>query len=468
MNTLEDVKLLEAEMPSTQRGAFEECIASVIDSFTTFTDNRTGKNKRYTMVDAALAAFSVFFTQSPSWLACQKVMEKARGKSNAQTLFQITQIPTDNRVRSLLDPISPRLLDPAFTRLFRMLKQSGSLTAYTGVNGFRLIALDGTQFHSSEKIHCKSCTVKNHANGRTSYSHTVVTPVLVSTSESRAIPLRPEFVTPQDGHDKQDCEIAASKRWVQAESALLAETPTVLLGDDLYAHNPFCRWTLLHNCHFIFTCLRASHQATYEYIDLLEPCDVHHVRERRRNKLNHTEIWSARYVNGVPLSGDSDALNINWVELVVTDLDGKEKFRNAWITDIAISQDNAITIAQSGRARWSVENGNNNVLKTKGYHLEHNFGHGSQHLATLLAAMNILAFLLHTTLEFLDENYKLIRDELPRRETFHQHVAALTTYLCFSSWHAMLIFMMKGLEIGPFAPPEEEKNKRYRRSKTKI
>jgi hypothetical protein len=30
----------------------------------------------------------------------------------------------------------------------------------------------------------------------------------------------------------------------------------------------------------------------------------------------------------------------------------------------------------AGRARWKVENENNNTLKTKGYHLEHNYGHG--------------------------------------------------------------------------------------------
>ena len=49
-----------------------------------------------------------------------------------------------------------------------------------------------------------------------------------------------------------------------------------------------------------------------------------------------------------------------------------------------------------GRARWKIENENNNTLKTAGYHLEHNFGHGKQYLASLLATMNILAFLFHT------------------------------------------------------------------------
>lgn len=460
--------MLEAGAPVSGTGTFEAGVAAVREAFAMFPDRRKGRNKRYTMVDAALSAFAVFFTQSPSWLAHQKAMEKARGKSNALTLFRVAGIPTENRVRDLLDPLSPRLLDPAFTRLFRLLEEAGALAAYTGVEGMRLIALDGTQFHASDSIHCAACTVKKHADGRVSYSHTAVTPVLVAPGEPRAIPLRPEFVVPQDGHDKQDCEIAASKRWVQAEAALLRETPTALLGDDLYAHNPFCRWALLHACHFIFTCLRKSHQATYEYLDLLESRDIRRVRAKMKDKSGHAETWTVRYVSGVPLSGDDDALSVNWVELTVTDPAGRETFRNAWITDIGVTPDNAVEIAASGRARWVIENGNNNVLKTKGYHLEHNFGHGHQNLSTLLAAMNILAFLLHTVLGFTDTDYKLIREELPSRETFFQHVKALTTYLCFPSWRGMLDFMLKGLEIGPYAPPEGSKSTRRNRPKTKI
>jgi len=28
------------------------------------------------------------------------------------------------------------------------------------------------------------------------------------------ISLDPEFITPQDGYEKQDCEVAAAKRWL--------------------------------------------------------------------------------------------------------------------------------------------------------------------------------------------------------------------------------------------------------------
>ncbi|MGB7312271.1 MAG: ISNCY family transposase, partial [Nodosilinea sp.] len=70
-------------------------------------DKRTGKNNRYGMEDAALSAFSVFFTQTPSFLAYQRMMEGRKGKSNAQSLFGVHQIPSDNQIRNLLDPVSP-------------------------------------------------------------------------------------------------------------------------------------------------------------------------------------------------------------------------------------------------------------------------------------------------------------------------------------------------------------------------
>lgn len=50
-------------------------------------DKRTGKNIRYQMADIVKAAFAVFFTQSPSFLAHQQAMKKSRGRSNAETVI---------------------------------------------------------------------------------------------------------------------------------------------------------------------------------------------------------------------------------------------------------------------------------------------------------------------------------------------------------------------------------------------
>jgi hypothetical protein len=51
--------------------------------------------------------FSVFFMQSPSFLEHQRTLQDTQGKDNAQTLFGVHQVPTDNHIRSLLDAVDP-------------------------------------------------------------------------------------------------------------------------------------------------------------------------------------------------------------------------------------------------------------------------------------------------------------------------------------------------------------------------
>jgi hypothetical protein len=53
-------------------------------------------------------------------------------------------------------------------------------------------------------------------------------------------------------------------------------------------------------------------------------------------------------------------------------------------TNHRLTVDNVRDIVPAGREPWKIENANNNVLKTKGYHLEHNFGHGTWKRAKLL------------------------------------------------------------------------------------
>ena len=112
-----------------------------------------------------------------------------------------------------------------------------------------------------------------------------------------------------------------------------------------------------------------------------------------------------------------------------------------------------LALVAAGRARWKIENENNNTLKTQGYHLALNFGHGQKHLASLLAAMNILAFLCHTVPGFTDEQHRLIRATLPTRKAYFQDLRALPRYRHFPSWEGRPRFMRRGLEIGSDAKP---------------
>ena len=123
----------------------------------------------------------------------------------------------------------------------------------------------------------------------------------------------------------------------------------------------------------------------------------------------------------MPLSGEDGALRVNWTELTVADAKGRRTYGNCWATDLDVDAGNAVALAACGRARWNIENGNNNVLKTRGYHLEHNFGHGEKHLANTLAALNILAFPAHTAAESLRMPSKSApaRFKRPRQAAIH-------------------------------------------------
>ncbi len=62
------------------------------------------------------------------------------------------------------------------------------------------------------------------------------------------------------------------------------------------------------------------------------------------------------------------------------------------ISFIAISKVNVEAIMRIGRSRWKIENETFNTLKNQGYHFEHNYGHGKNHLSSTLAILMLLAF----------------------------------------------------------------------------
>jgi hypothetical protein len=89
------------------------------------------------------------------------------------------------------------------------------------------------------------------------------------------------------------------------------------------------------------------------------------------------------------------------------------------------------------------------VLKTKGYHLEHNVGQGQPSLSAFLLSLNLLAFLFHMVLEWSDDTYAVLRRVLAWRQTFFEDIRAFTRYRVFDSWDHLMDFMIRGLDLQP-------------------
>jgi hypothetical protein len=411
-------------------------------------DTRRGKNMTYALKDAALGAFAVFFTQSPSFLAYQQTLRQAKGVSNAERLFGMTQIPCDNQIRTLLDAVPPAQLVPLFTTITHALVAAGTIEQFHVLDDTILIALDGTQYFSSQRISCPTCSHKTSATGTVTYSHSAITPVIVAPGTAEVLALEPEFITPQDGQAKQDCEQEAAKRWVRRQAPVLPFPTVTVLGDDLFCHQPFCELLVAHHWNFILVCKPASHPTLYDWITFIGAGDRLGVVRKRHWNGKFGERWTYRYTNAVPLRGDDDALLVNWCDLTIThEQTGEQLYHNAFATLHPLTDTTVPAIVAAGRARWKVENENNNVLKTKGYHLEHNFGHGKQHLAAVLVTLNLLAFLFHTVFALLDAKYQLLRATLGARQTFFNDIRTLTRYFVFDSWDHLLDFMIRQLEL---------------------
>jgi hypothetical protein len=398
---------------------------------------------RYRLSDAMLAAFSVFFMQCESFLEHQRQMQSRRGKDNAQTLFGLGQIPTMPQLRNILDEIVARQLFGVFEWVYQALSGGGYLKPYQCLGGHLLVTLDGTQYFSSQTIHCEQCSTRTHKNGSITYSHSAILPVIVAPGQAQVITLAPEFITPQDGSDKQDCEVAAAKRWMRTHASQFIGQPVTLLGDDLYSHQPMVEQCLERGMSFIFTCLPNSHSALYDWLTYLDPLNEVKTVETRQWHKRFQHIYQYRYVNQIPMRDTQPALLVNWCELTLTRAhDGKVLYHNAWITDHHLNEATVSQVVSAGRSRWKTENENHNVLKTKGYHLEHNFGHGQHHLATVLLTLNLLAFLFHTVLHLVDTSYQQIRQKRGTRKGFFQDILSLTKYFLFNSWQHLIDFML--------------------------
>jgi hypothetical protein len=398
------------------------------------------------MADIGMAAFSAFFMQSPSFLSHQIQLRAGagHGRSNCETLFGMQSIPSDNHIRDMLDFVEPASLDGLFDEALAAVERAGALAPLTRLDGRLLIALDGTEYFCSNKLSCRHCSTRKRANGVTEFHHTMLAASVVTPGRNLALPLPPEFVRPQDGRDKQDCESRAARRWLLAHGERYRRFDPVYLGDNLYAHQPLCEAILASGGHFLFVCKPDSHKTLYEYLTGVEIACLS--KPVKRGKQRATHAW--RWLNAVPIRDGEDALMVNWLELTIRNAKGEIAYRNSFVTDLPIDASRVEGMADAGRARWKIENETFNVLKTKGYNLEHNFGHGKNHLSSMLASLNLLAFAIHAAAELADEAWNLALKASGARIRFFNHLRSLTVFILFPSWEDLL----KTLAFQPIQP----------------
>jgi hypothetical protein len=388
----------------------------------------------YTMADIGLSAFSLFFMGSPSFLAHQRILAQGHGRSNCQTLFGISTIPSDNYIRLMLDGADPAAFDGLFLKALEQVAEAGALAPFQRLGGRVLVALDGTEHFCSRKIKCEQCSHRRRSDGGTEYFHTFLGASLVAPGHKKVLPLPPEFIAPQDGAEKQDCERNAAKRWLGKHGSALAHYQPIYLGDDLFACQPIVNALRDAGGSFILTCKPSSHQTIAEYISGVE------LQEHRQTVVQSGKpvTYIYRWLADVPLRATQDALDVNWFSVEIRNASGKKTYANSFVTDLPVTATTVAELAACGRARWKIENETFNVLKTDGYNLEHNFGHGKKTLASVLVTLNLLAFAYHTVAELCVLAWRNAMATWVARYHFFEQLRGVTAYIVFANWADLL------------------------------
>ena len=186
----------------------------------------------------------------------------------------------------------------------------------------------------------------------------------------------------------------------------------------------------------------------YEFINFPQIAELFGNKQEIITVKKKEIINTYRYLNNVPIKKGDDSLKVNWFEITSTDCNGKKIFYGTYITSHKISDANVADLSMAARSRWKVENENNNSLKTKGYHLEHNFGHGKQNLSMLLATLNIIAFLFHSVLELYNHIYQKIRKNVGTKVGLFEYFRQVLMHFIFNSWKHLIEYIIKNLKLG--------------------
>jgi hypothetical protein len=407
-------------------------------------DTRQQSKVSYRLYDSYMSGFAMFYLQDPSLLEFQRRCEQQIHANNLATVFGIEKIPGDSQLRDTIDGHDPQPLYGTFTEYVRRLQRGKHLQKFRYLEEGYLITMDGSEYFRSQSICCSHCLHSHSQSKGDEYYHQILQATIVHPEKRQVLPLAPEFIRNDDGQSKQDCEINAAKRLIPRIRAEHRQLPLVLVADSLHAKVPIVRLLSAHRMSFLLTAKPTDHKHLFEEVEGMR-------RGKMLDRFQYRDEKGVRYlyewVNGVALTAAKETEYVNFIEFRIIK-NGKQTYHSSWITDIEVTKENVKRLVRAARARWKIENEGFNTLKNQGYHLEHNFGHGSNHLSGTFFLLNLLAFFVHQILELTDLLYQTCRAAFSSRKEFWNIIRATFRFFIFADWEQVLTRI-----ISPSQPP---------------
>ena len=394
---------------------FRSLVDSVAHYVAGIVDTRQLSKIRYTLRDCYLSALALFFVQDASLLQFQRRFQRQFQTNNLSSTFGVREIPVDSQLRHLIDRHDQQPIMPCFADWIGRLQRCKWLQHFQIFDARYLITLDGSRYFSSEAVHCAHCLTTTK-NGTTRYHHDILQAAIVHPDKRQVLPLAPEFVRNSDAdggnYRKQDCEITAGYRMLARLRADYPRMAAIIVADSLYSKQPFVEQVTAKRFSFLLVAQPGDHKSLYQDLAVLRRANLldRHTTEHRQERREY------EWVTDLPLNSNPNSPHINFIRLRI--VKAGKTYENAWVTDLTPTSANIVQLVRAARARWKIENEGFNTLKNQGYHLEHNFGHGDQHLSEVFFTLNLLAFFMHQIFELVDGLYQRVRTFFSSRRAF--------------------------------------------------
>lgn len=418
---------------------FTELRKELSKAFGSIADWRQKSKINLSLHDVLMSGFACMYIQDPSLLQFQKRLQEEQHRNNLKTLFDIEDIPKETQMREITDKVSSEYFRTIFKDFYCRLQRGKYLERYQVFPKTYYFPIDGSQFFSSNDVHCEQCLVKEHGNGSKSYSHQVLQGGIMHPDCSEVIPFMPEQIVNTDGATKQDCEMNAAKRLIEKIYKGFPQLGLLIGGDALFSKQPIIEDILAYKMHYLFAAKPSDHQCMMEIVDFHRLNQKIYFDEKGRK---HFYEW----VNDIPLNGNKPTVMVNFLRCTITgnNKKGEEEvlYKNSWVTDLVISEDNIITLVKAGRCRWKSENECFNVMKNHGYYMEHSYGHGQNNLAFNFYLLTLLAFFFHQIFELTDTQYKACRKKLGSKKHLWETIRAYIKIIVFDKWETLLDFVL--------------------------
>jgi len=409
---------------------FDDLMGTLSEEFAQLPDQRRA-NSSYDLADVLRSAFAMFSLKSPSLLAFKELTRQE--EKNLKAIYQIRSIPSDTQMRTTLDPLSPAPLRTLFAKLFHKLSEAGVIKQYEYWKGQLVISIDGVEHFCSTNVHCNHCTIRAHRNGETSYHHAGLAAVLVHPDQEEVFTLDFEPILNADGSKKNDCERNAAKRLCQDLHERYPDLKPILVEDALYANAPHIRQITGYGWLFVLNVKPDSHESLERQIAGRKASgQVKELPITDPQRIKHYFAWT----NDLCLCESAIDVSVNYLLYEQTDKKGKVT-RWTWITNIPLNARSVEAVMRAGRARWKIENETFNTLKNQGYNFEHNYGHGKQNLATILALMMFLAFTVDQMIQRCWRLFRQVRGGLRTKAKLWDMVRSLFKVQPFPTMDAL-------------------------------